>query len=85
MIFVLIIVVGLVLDQLSKWLVVQNLPLGGSVEILGPVLQLHHVRNTGAAWSLFSNSTLGLAVFSLVLLVLLAAWFFLTQIGRAHV
>ena len=78
MIFVLIIVVGLVLDQLSKWLVVQNLPLGGSVEILGPVLQ----RNTGAAWSLFSNSTLGLAVFSLVLLVLLAAWFFLTPAAR---
>ena len=82
MIFVVIIILGLALDQLSKWLVVQNLPLGGSVEILGPVLQLHHVRNTGAAWSLFSNSTLGLAVFSLVLLVLLAAWFFLTPAAR---
>lgn len=78
MIFVLIIVLGLVLDQLSKWLVVQSIPLGGSLELLGPLLKLHHVRNTGAAWSLFSDSTLGLAIFSVVLLALLAAWFFLT-------
>lgn len=78
MIFVLIIGLGLLLDQLSKWLVVQNLPLGGSVEVLGPILQLHHVRNTGAAWSLFSDSTFGLAVFSVLLLALLAVWFFLT-------
>lgn len=78
MIFVVIILLGLALDQLSKWLVVQNLPLGASQEILGPLLRLHYVQNTGAAWSLFRDSTFMLAVFSVLLLALLAVWFWLT-------
>ena len=66
MFFVLIIILGLVLDQLSKWLVVQNLPLGASQDVLGSLLRLHHVQNTGAAWSMFRDSTFALAVFSVL-------------------
>lgn len=82
MIFVVIILLGLVVDQLSKWLVVSSLPLGGSVELLGPLLRLHYVQNTGAAWSLFKNSTLALAVFSVLLLAVLAVWFSLTPAAK---
>lgn len=79
MIFVLVIILGLVLDQFCKWLVVQNLPLGASQDILGSLLRLHHVQNTGAAWSLFRDSTFMLAIFSVLLLALLVVWFFLTS------
>lgn len=82
MFFVLIIILGLVLDQLSKWLVVQNLPLGASQDVLGSLLRLHHVQNTGAAWSMFRDSTFALAVFSVLLLALLAIWFFVTAPER---
>lgn len=43
-------------DQLTKWIVVRQLELGDAVDVLGP-LSIHHVRNTGIAFGLFSNST----------------------------
>jgi signal peptidase II len=45
------------LDQLTKFLIVQSLEEGQQVPILGPVLQLHFVKNSGAAFSLASGST----------------------------
>ncbi|MBK0419200.1 signal peptidase II [Leucobacter sp. CSA1] len=44
-------------DQLSKNWVVENLPEGRSVPVLGEVLQWHFVRNPGAAFSMASGST----------------------------
>lgn len=40
------------LDHLSKWLVTQNIPLGGEVTLVGPVT-IHHIENRGAAFGLF--------------------------------
>lgn len=71
--YLLIVGLGLAADQLTKLLVASKLPLGASVGLL-PFLQLHHVRNTGAAWSLFAGNTFGLAVFSVVPLALLTFW-----------
>ena len=45
------------LDLLSKFLITQNLDLGDTVEVLGEVLQLHYVTNSGAAFSLASGFT----------------------------
>lgn len=42
-------------DQLSKFLVVANIPLGGQVPFLPGLLQLTYVRNTGAAFSSFEG------------------------------
>ncbi|MBX3195938.1 MAG: signal peptidase II [Microbacteriaceae bacterium] len=41
----------------SKYLVSQNLELGDTVPVLGEVLQLHYVTNSGAAFSLASGFT----------------------------
>lgn len=46
-----------VVDQVSKYLVVENLPLGESVPVLGEVLQFFYVNNPGAAFSLASGYT----------------------------
>ena len=75
MIFALVIVLGIVLDQVSKWLIVRSLPVGSGFEVIPGVLDIHHVHNTGAAWSMFNENTMGLAIFSLVMLLGLSIWF----------
>jgi signal peptidase II len=45
------------IDQGSKFLITQNLEIGDLVPVLGEVLQLHYVTNSGAAFSLASGFT----------------------------
>ncbi len=50
-----ILVVGLVLDQVSKLLILLKLPLGGTVPVIPGLLNLVHVHNKGAAFGLLSG------------------------------
>jgi signal peptidase II len=50
-----ILVVGLVLDQVSKLLILRKLPLGGKVPLIPGLLNLVHVHNKGAAFGLLSG------------------------------
>ena len=61
------------LDQLVKWLVRTCIPLGGAVDLLPHILDLTYVRNTGAAFSIFSSHTWALALLSAVASVVLTA------------
>lgn len=69
-------IVIVVLDQLSKWLVVTNIPLFGEVTVIPHFFSISHVTNAGAAFSLFarSSATLALAAFSAVIIVLICVW-----------
>jgi signal peptidase II len=62
------------LDQLSKYLVVLQLSEGDVVPLLNGVLELHFVRNPGAAFSLASGMTW---IFSIIAtgVVVLIVWF----------
>ncbi|WP_174776608.1 signal peptidase II [Cryobacterium tagatosivorans] len=62
------------LDQISKFLVVTNLTEGDVVRVLDDVLQLHFVRNPGAAFSLASGMTW---IFSIIAtgVVVFIVWF----------
>jgi signal peptidase II len=57
-------VVGL--DHLTKWMVVQRLPRGEDIPIIGQWVMLTHIKNTGAAFGLFPGSVLPLIVISIV-------------------
>lgn len=46
-----------VADQITKGLVVANVSFGARQEVVGDLVQLWHVRNTGAAFSLFPGAT----------------------------
>jgi signal peptidase II len=48
----------ILLDQLTKWLVQQNIPYGDEVPIIPGVFSLVHVSNTGAAFSLLQGNNL---------------------------
>jgi signal peptidase II len=66
------IVVGVVvLDQLTKSWVVATLS-DGPLSIIGDDVELHLVRNSGGAFSLFTNATLVLALLAIVLCVVIA-------------
>ncbi|WP_382306131.1 signal peptidase II [Herbiconiux sp. UC225_62] len=43
---------SIVLDQITKLLVVQNLELGEVVPVVGDLIQFHFVKNSGAAFSI---------------------------------
>jgi signal peptidase II len=62
------------LDQLSKFLVVSNLTEGDVVRVLDDVLQLHFVRNPGAAFSLASGMTWIFSIIATVVVVFIV-WF----------
>ena len=71
MLYAVLVVALVALDQLVKYLVVQNIPLGEYVPFLPHILDLTYVQNTGAAFSLFSEHTWLLTLISLVMSVLL--------------
>ncbi len=53
------------LDQITKYLVSVNLPIGGGFELIPHIMDIRYVQNTGAAFSMFSSSTVPLSVLSL--------------------
>ena len=58
------------LDQISKYIVIQNLKLGESIPNSG-IFRLTHAQNTGTAFSLFQNQTDILTIVSFVAIVLI--------------
>lgn len=61
-------------DQLTKWLVRMRVPLHDSVEVVPNLLDITHVRNTGAAFGFlngvdFPGKTLVIAVVAMVALI----------------
>lgn len=70
-------VISLILDQLTKYLVVQNFKLGQTVPLWSGVFHLTYVTNTGAAFSLFSQGAGWLRWLSLAVSVglIALAWF----------
>lgn len=70
--YVILTLVLVALDQLVKYLVLQNIPLGGHVPFIPHILELTYVQNTGAAFSSFSEHTWMLALVSLVMSIVLA-------------
>ncbi|WP_344444502.1 signal peptidase II [Herbiconiux moechotypicola] len=62
------------IDQISKFLVVQNLELGEVVPVLGDLLQFHFVKNPGAAFSIGNAYTWIFAILASAVTVVII-WF----------
>lgn len=60
------------LDQLTKWLVRQNIPYGAEIPIIPGFFSLVHASNTGAAFSMFTgNNFFFIALASVALVAIL--------------
>ena len=66
---ILITLLVLMLDLVSKIVVVNYLELGESVKLIDKFLYLTYVRNTGAAWSILANNTYIISLISLVIII----------------
>ena len=62
------------LDQATKFLVTENLPYQESVPVIGELLQLHYVRNPGAAFSFATGFTWVLSIIAVGVIVFVI-WF----------
>jgi signal peptidase II len=70
------------LDQLTKWLVRQNIPFDGEIPVIPGFFSLIHAANTGAAFSMFTGNNaffIGLASVALAAII-----FFLMRDSRAR-
>ena len=74
LVVVILSIVGL--DQLTKWLVVEHLPLGSTYEWLRGVVHFTHVQNRGAAFSILQDHRWVFLVFSSVAIVGLSIYLF---------
>jgi signal peptidase II len=65
----------LALDQLTKWMVVQKVPMYEEIVVIPRFFAISHVMNTGAAFSLFAHNgrpaTGVLAAFSAIVMALI--------------
>ncbi len=74
------------LDQIVKYLVRANIPLGGNLPFIPYLLDLTYVQNTGAAFSLLNSHTWLLTLISAVVVAamcwLIVKGFFKNALGR---
>jgi signal peptidase II len=68
-------------DQLTKQIVVSQLALGESVDVLGP-LAIHHVRNTGIAFGLFSAWATAITILTALAVAWMVGYF--ARAGARH-
>ena len=73
MLYILLVIILIVADQIVKYLVRANIPLGGHVPFIPHVLELTYVRNTGAAFSILAAHTWVLTVVSLIVVIAMAS------------
>ena len=64
-------IIVILLDQLTKLVIVRQWPTGSRQVVIPHFFHLVHLRNTGAAWGLFSGATLILALLSVLVLAFL--------------
>ena len=69
----LIIAVTILLDQLSKIYIETNIALHGQTEIIPGFFYITYVKNTGAAWSMFSGKVPFLVIVSVIEICVIAA------------
>ena len=72
MLYAILAIVLIVIDQVVKFLVRANIPLGGSVPFLPHVLELTYVQNTGAAFSILEEHTWLLTAISVLVVIVMA-------------
>ncbi len=75
--FLCLFIVSILLDQLTKELIIKNLipNVGDSVRVIPKVISFIFVKNTGAAWGIFSNSLVFLIIMTFLGMGLLMTFY----------
>ncbi|WP_050614706.1 signal peptidase II [Bacillus testis] len=79
--FIALIVIAL--DQASKYLIVKNMELGESIEVIGNFLHITSHRNTGAAWGILEGQ---MWLFYLITVIVVAVLvYYMQKMSRMHI
>lgn len=76
MIWILIIIFTALLDQFTKYLVINNMDIGDSITVMEKFFYLVHWRNKGAAWGIMQNKILFFVIMTVIVSVLLAIYMY---------
>src|SRR5690606_6751628 len=71
MIYYIIAVFLILLDQLTKWLVVKNMELGESIPIISDFLYITSHRNRGAAWGILEGQMWLFYIITIIVIVVI--------------
>ncbi len=81
MLYVLLTVVLMVIDQVIKWLVTTHLSVNQATTVIPGILDLTNLHNTGAAWSMLEGQQWFFIIITIVALVVIA-WLMRYYRGR---
>ena len=76
-----VIILGIVLDQIVKMAIVKNLRLSEQKSVTNGILSLTHLRNNGAAWSILEGQQ-WFFVLTTVIVLAVAIWFWLKNLSK---
>ena len=76
-----VIILGIVLDQIVKMAIVKNLRLSEQKSVINGILSLTHLRNNGAAWSILEGQH-WFFVLTTVIVLAVAIWFWLKNLSN---
>lgn len=80
--WIIIAVLSVAVDFISKVIVSSNMELYGTAPFLPGIIEFRYIRNTGAAWGMFSDSRWVFMV--LTAIAIIAIPFFLYKFGKVH-
>ena len=66
MLWIIIIAIIVALDQIVKYIIINNVDLGTSVIVINNFFYITHIKNTGAAWSILQGKRLFFIAVTLV-------------------
>ncbi|GAB2021577.1 signal peptidase II [Pseudolactococcus yaeyamensis] len=76
-----VIVLGIILDQVVKLAIVKNIKLSEQKSVIKGLLSLTHLQNDGAAWSILEGQQ-WFFVLTTVLVLAVAIWFWLKNLSK---
>lgn len=71
MLYVILSVVLVIADQLTKALTVKNIPFEESINVISGILSFTYIKNSGAAWGIFSGGRYFFIIFTALVLIAL--------------
>lgn len=79
-IYYFIALVIIILDQLSKWFIVNNMTIGQSIELIPNFFYFTSTRNDGAAWSILEGQMIFFFIITAIVLVIVI--YYMQKLGR---
>lgn len=64
------VVILIIIDQISKIHIINTMELFDSIPVINGVLDIHYIRNAGAAWGMFQNKQIMFYIETVIILLL---------------